>query len=277
METMNYRERKKRSYILQTFCFWIFTLIGAGLIFYGIINEKEPAVIGRNLSNLGEKKRLEQQDALVNIYENEKFEEVKNVDINSLYTITENRYADNSNNNIKADLSIPVITIASEKLETLNDTLDKTFKDNFNLTKENMKDVENKFTYKVEYKAYSNIVGLNKILSIVITEKTVDDKNNKISSIKKYTYNINIDTKEIMKNDQIIADILGEEYNDIIKTNIKMTFISKNYFTEENYKYTYTGLQPVYVKDGNLQMIFNPGNIDVDINELVDIMIKENE
>ena len=277
METMNFRERKKSGYRLQNFCFFLFVLVGGLIIWYGIYNEKEPAIIGKNISSLEEKKRLEEQDALVSIYENEQLEDIKNTDINSLYTVTENRFADNSNDNIKADLSLPVISISGNTLDELNFKLDEEFKKNFEATKENMKDVKNKFTYKVEYKVYSNIVKLDKVLSIVITEKTVDDTNDKVASIKQSSYNINLDTKEIMKNDDVIANILGEDYLDIIKHNIKHTFISKGYFTQENYKYTYTGLQYVYVKDGNLQMIFNPGNIATDVNELLDITIKENE
>ena len=277
METMNYRERKKKGYKFSIFCFFLFILIGSALIYYGIYTEKSPTIIGRNYSDLEEKKRLEQMDALVSIYEDEKLEEIKKTDVNTLYNISENRYSDNSNKNIKADLSIPVITIDNVLLDELNKDIEEEYKNSFNKTKENMKNVENKFTYKVLYESYSNIVGLNKVLSIVITEKTVDDKNNKISSIKQKTYNINLDTKKVMKNDDIIADILGEDYNDIIKTNIKLTFIAKGYFNDNNYKYTYTGLQPIYVKNGNLQMIFNPGNINTDIEELVELTIKENE
>ena len=277
METMNYREKKKKGYKFSVFCFFLFVLVGAGLIYYGIYTEKEPTIIGRNYSNLEEKKRLEEMDALVNIYENNQLQEVKKTDVNTLYNINENRYTDNSNNNIKANLSIPVITIDGEFMSSLNKEIEEEYKNNFNLTKENMKDVENKFTYKVEYQSYANIVGINKVLSLVITEKTVDDKNDKTSSINVKTYNINLDTKEIMKNDDIIVDILGEDYNDIIKTNIKLTFISKGFFTKENYLYTYTGLQPIYVKNNELKMIFNPGNINIDIDELVELTIKENE
>lgn len=278
METMHYRERRKKGYKFGVFCFFLFVAVGAGIIYYGLENEPVPIVIGQNYSALEKKKMLEEQNALVAIYEEEQIEEVQKTDIDTIYTTSAVKYQDNSTSAIKADISVPAITSLDESLDDINDEIYDTFLGNFETYKESMKDADNDFTYKVTYTSYSNIVKLKKVLSIIITEKIVDDDTNKATMTKKYTYNIDLDTNLILSQSDVVSDIIGTDYLDVIKNCLKNDLVDNDYFTEDDYKYNYTGLETYYIKEGNLHIVFNSSQINTSITDLIDIeIVKEEE
>lgn len=277
METMHYRERRKKGYKFSVFCFFVFIVAGASVIYYGVTNETIPEVVGSNQSALEKKKMLEEHTALVAIYEQEQLEEINKTDIDTVYAISAVKYQNNDNNKIKADISVPSVNVGDEILEDVNKEIYDEFLSNFETYKENMKNVENNFTYKVTYISYSNIVGLKKVLSLIITESITDDDSKDSTMTKKYTYNIDLDTFEVLKQDDVVVDVVGSEYLSEIKNNLKEKIIEKGYFTEESYKYNYTGLEEYYIKDKNLHIVFNPSQINTDIKDLIDIEIIKKE
>ena len=248
METMNYREKKK-SLKLPIFGLTTFMLVGTGVIFYGMNNEKEPVIYGNGGSlYTGEIPVVAETNALVNL---------KDEDVEDMFTIKKQYISDNSFEKLKCDISVPYIYIDGKELEKFNKNLENKFTKTFESFKESMKDVENEFTYRVYYEVLSNVVKNEGIISIIMTEKMVNTKTQEESLKKRYTYNIDIATGEVLEQRDVLVSVLGASYKDAIKESISTYLDNEKIQKKEDYNYAYTGFENFYIKKGKLHFIFN--------------------
>ncbi|MDD2376172.1 MAG: hypothetical protein PHD15_02900 [Clostridia bacterium] len=251
METMRFRETKKASYKGQIFFIILFLLIGVTITYFAICTEKEPTLIGQSGSDIVNKSNLDESNALTDV------EEPLN-NASELYKITNNYISDKTIKKIKANITIPVISINDEVLTTINDQIYNKFNNTYNSFKKTMENVDNNFTYTVTYKVYDNIIAEKNVISITIYERMIDDSA-KVNSMEKiYTYNINQRDGMILKQEDVILDILSSTYKDKIKIGIKNYVISNCNIKESEYNYSYTGLETFYIEENKIHFIFNP-------------------
>ena len=138
-----------------------------------------------------------------------------------------------------------------------------------------MKSATSKYTYKVTYNVYDNMVDENKIISVTIYERIVDDSAKKNTMDKIKTYNIDAASKEqITQSNDIVLSLFGKDYKTVIRDEIKNYVVSKNIIKESDFNYTYTGLEPFYIKDGEFHLIFNEGELSDSKYGVLDIIVK---
>ena len=120
-----------------------------------------------------------------------------------------------------------------------------------------MKNVEHSFTYRVYYQVLSSVVRNEGIISLIVTEKMVSDEDGAESLKKRTTYNISVDTKEVLEQRDVIISILGASYKDAIKESLSSYLEENKILSRDEYKYAYTGFENFYIKKGTLHFIFN--------------------
>ncbi len=264
METMHYSERKKSSKG-AVIGLLVFFIIGGAILYLGIKTEEEPTIIGQEESDI---------QRLVNI---EKQENVETANINSTitYSIEDVKYSDSSDSVVKSDITLPNITVDSVELGEINVDIDKEYTELYEKFKEQLKTAESKYTYIVSYDTYENMVGTEKVVSIVITQKMRDDLTKKYTMQYKKTYNIALSKKELLTETEIAQELLGKEYKTIIRSQVKDYVVGEGMLKSSDFTYAYTGLEDFYVKDNIFHIIFNEdklvdkeyGVLDIEINE----------
>ena len=244
METMRINEPKKNSKWPVVLLF-LFLAVGGVIIYLAISNEQEPVVIGS---------KEPEMNKLVNIEDNteEKLNEAQNVGVE----VKNVRFQDKSNSKWKSNMTIPQVYINGEALEELNKEIENKYTNVFNSSKENMKNVESNYTYTVTYNSYENMVGTKKILSLITT------------------YNINVVSKEKLTLGSIATDVLGKDYKSIIRSNLLNYVVSENMMSESDFTYATTGLEEFYIKDSNLHIVFNAGELVDKKYNVVDVTIE---
>ncbi|MBR1883996.1 MAG: DUF3298 domain-containing protein [Clostridia bacterium] len=217
------------------------------------MNEEEPVVVGNSGSlYTGDIPVVAEQDALINITEE---------DMDSMFDVKTQYLYDNSNEKIKSDLSIPFLYIDGKEQTEFNKNLEEKYTKTFESFKETMQDVEHSFTYKVYYVVFSNVVKNEPVVSIIVTEKMVDDETKAESLKKRSAYNINIKTKEVLEQRDVVISLLGSSYKEAIKESV-IAYLEENGMAKrDEYKYAYTGFENFYIKKGKLHLIFSPGEI----------------
>lgn len=266
METMKLTEKKKSSkgVIIGLLLFFI---IGSAIIFLGVKTEDNSAFVGANEKEV-------QTQSLVDVEAVNK-EQIKSKNENIVYSVTDDVIKDTSNAKMKANMTIPVISIENEKLTEANNEINKYYTEMYASLKEQMKNATSKYTYKVTYNVYDNMVEENKIISVTIYERIVDDSAKKNTMDKIKTYNIDASTKQVIKTSNDIAQILfGKEYKTIIRDAIKEYVVSNKMINESDFNYTYTGVKPFYIKDGKFHIIFNEGELVDAKYGVLDISVK---
>ena len=266
METMRYQENKKNSK-WPIFAFLSFVIIGGALIYIGISNEDEPEIIG---------KTRDEVQSLVDIYSKETISKIddENININDItFKVNDEKYVDSSNSKFKADIILPRITIDESELTGINEEIKNKYTDLFKSIKEEMTSVENKFTFKTSYKYYDNVIGDRRILSITIYQRIIDDGDQTSTTDKVETYNIDLNTKEIVEESTIALSMFGKEYKTIIKNSVKNYVVNNNMIKSEEFVYALTGLENYYIKDGKLHIIFNPKELVDEKYNVLDIEI----
>ncbi|MEG2235936.1 MAG: hypothetical protein RR144_05830 [Clostridia bacterium] len=265
METMRFREHKKSSYKIQIFAILLFFILGGGIIYFAISNEDEPTLIGQNKSDIQKSANIEEKNALI---------DVPAENTSKLFKISNKYISDKTNKKIKANITLPVISVNNEILTSMNDEIFKKYNDTYLNFKETMANGQNKFTYTVTYKVYDNIIANKNILTITIYERIIDDSSKTNSMEKIYTYNIDLKDCKILNQKDVIVDILGSTYKDKIKQNLEEYLISKKMINKDEYTYSYTGLENFYINEKQLHLIFNPGEIADKKYSILDIIIK---
>lgn len=264
MDTINYSKCKSKKSNAGLIAFIMFIILGSGVVIYSIINEPSPIVIGND--------PLKSE---INVYidNNENKDNVDKQDDIS-YKI-DNNVITETNGNFKASIALPVLKIDNISISEINDQILSKYTDRYELLKAEMgSTVENKFTYRVTYNTYANLIGTENIISITVYERIVDDKSKQNTMEQLDTYNINIAKKEILPQDFLASKILGTSYTSLIKEQVKKIVIEKDMIKEEEYKYNMTGLEKCYIKDNVFHIVLNPGQIVDKKYGIVDLIIK---
>lgn len=246
METMHYSEKKKSSKGFVIF-FFLFVLIGGAIIVFAMSNENEPVVVGSQETDI---------QRLVDMEKEEK-EETKNKNANITYEVKDVTHNDTSNSKIKSQITVPKIIVDGEELTEINSEIDKEYTDIFSKLKDQMKDVDSKYTYIVSYNAYENMVGTDKILSITIYQRVKDDTAKKNTTEKVTSYNIDLAKKEKITEFSVASSILGKDYKSLIKEKVQDYVVEKGMMKESEFTYAITGLEDFYIKDGVFHIVFN--------------------
>ncbi len=258
METMRYSETKKGSKG-PIIAFLLFVLIGGGLIYFSIKTEREPQVVG------GQK--TDETQSLMDIDKQDSTETLaKNSEIT--YKVEDKVLKNNDNEKNKCNITVPAISIDGEALVDINSEIENKYNNLFSSLKGN--NVSNDFTYLVTYNTYDNIIGTDRILSITIYQRLKDDDDKSNATEKVDTYNINLATKKMMKFSDVALNKFGKDYKTKINSKIREYVVSKGYIKEDDYTYAVTGLENFYIKDSEIHVVFNDGEI---VNQYLDIVI----
>lgn len=263
METMRYQETKKSSKG-PIIAFFLFVIIGGALIVLALKSESEPQIIGQNKSDV---------QNLVDLSSEETVPTINLEDIE--YEVEDKKITDQENANIKANITIPVISIGNEKLEELNNKIDDQYTQRYLSLKEQMKDAEYKYTYTVTYNKYDNTLMGKRILSLTVHQRVIDDSANKSTTDKVECFNIDLETGEEIAENDILVSMLGKDYKMIVRNSIKGYVVSKKYMDESDFTYALTGLENYYIKDSKVHIIFNEGELVDKKHGVLDITIEE--
>ena len=126
METMKLTEKKKSSkgVIIGLLLFFI---IGGTILFFAMRAEEEPAAVGSVPTST-------QSESLVDVEKenNNSYEENKKIE----YKVEDKTITDKSNNKMKANVTMPVISVSGEELTSVNDEISKYYTEMFSSLKE---------------------------------------------------------------------------------------------------------------------------------------------
>lgn len=260
METMNYNRDSRKKSKAGIIGFFLFAFVGTTATFYMIANEPAPVILGQDLyvpttsTNTNE----------VDVYSEEYI-------ANITYEV-ESDVSKYTSGKFKSNIAVPNISIDGDVLEEINSEILNRFLVRYNAVKDEVKDLENKFTYKVTYNKYESEIDGKRILAFTFYERIVDDSNGEDVTYKLYSYNIDLATRKLISQDEAGALVLGSTYKTIIKEQIKDFVIAKKLFTDKTYTYSLTGLEEFYIKGGKLHIMFNPGEMG-DNKDYLDITI----
>lgn len=250
METMNYNRDNKKNSKAGIVGFVLFACIGTGATFYMMANEPEATVLGQDMYIPVTSTNTNQD---VDVYSEEYVASIK-------YKV-KNDVSKSSTGKFKSNIAVPKIEIDGDELTEINEKILNKFLVRYNTVKEEVQNLENKFTYKVTYNKYESKVDNKRILTFTFYERIIDDAKGTDVTYKLYAYNIDIATRKLITQDEAAIAILGSTYKTIIKEQIKDFVISKKLFDLETYTYSLTGLEEFYVKGGKLHIMFNPGEM----------------
>ena len=265
METMSYNKIKKKKTNAGVYAYFTFLILGTTLVAYSIINEPKPTVLG--------------QDPLKNveIYEEEtKTEEVASentIDLDAITYDVASTSVTNKKGNFSINMTLPVVSINSVNVDEINSEIKKHYEERSNTLLEQMKSVENKFTYKVTFKKYENKVGDRRVLSITVHERIIDNAAGTTTTDRVDAYNIDLAEQKVLTQEETASDILGSNYSALIREQVKQTVIASKMITEDKYSYTITGLEQFYVKENKFHMLLNEGEVVDKSYGVVDVTI----
>lgn len=268
METMRLTEKKKSSKGIVVGLLMFF-IIGGAILFFAMKMEDEPAVtVGTNIEN------VETQN-LVKVEDTDK-EELKEKNKKIEFSVEDKVINDQTNKKMKANMTLPVISIEKENVNSVNEDVNKYYTGMYDSLKEQMASANSNYTYKVTYNVYENMVEEKKIISLTIYERIVDDSAKKNTMNKIKTYNINAATKELITQSNDIAQtFLGKEYKTIIRDSIRNYVVSNQMIEETKFNYTYTGLEHFYIKNDEFHLVFNEGDIVNSKYGVLDIIVNK--
>lgn len=262
METMNYNRDNKKNSKAGLVSFVLFACVGTFASFYMIANEPKPVVLGQDMyipttsTNTNE----------VDIYSEEYVASIK-------YKV-KSETSKTTSGKFKSNIAVPKISIEGVELEEINNEIFNRFATRYNSVKSEVKDLENKFTYKVTYNKYESSIGNKRILTFTFYERIIDDAKGTDVTYKLYAYNIDLVTRKLLTQEEAGTIILGSTYKTIIKEQVKDFVLAEKLFTNDTYMYTLTGLEEFYVKNGLLHIMFNPGEMGEN-EDYLDIIIEK--
>lgn len=250
METMNYNRDNKKNSKSGIVAFALFACVGTAATFYMIANEPAPKVLGQDMYIPVTSTNTNKE---VDIYSEEYVANIK-------YKV-KNDVSKSSSGKFKSNIAVPQIEIDGQELKEINENILNKFLVRYNAVKSEVQNLENKFTYKVTYNKYESKIDNKRVLTFTFYERIIDDAKGSDVTYKLYAYNIDLATRKLITQDEAAIAILGSTYKTIIKDQIKDFVISKKLFNLETYTYALTGLEEFYVKDGNMHIMFNPGEM----------------
>ena len=259
MELMNYNTDNKKNSKAGIVAFCMFTLIGTFACFYMIANEPEPTLLGQDMY-------IPTTSTNIDVYSEKDVEDIS-------YKV-ENEISKSTSGKFKSSIATPKITIDGEELEEINARIFNRFSERYNSVKNEVKDLENAFTYKVTYNKYETIIDNTKMLSFTFYERIIDNQTGEDVTYKLYGYTIDVAKKQIMTQEDVGLILLGSTYKNMIKEDVKYFVIREKLFDNETYNYVLTGLEEFYVKGEKLHIMFNPGEMGEN-KDYLDIVINK--
>lgn len=265
METMSYNKIKKKKSSAGVYAYFTFLILGTTLVAYSIINEPKPTVLG--------------QDPLKNveIYEEEtETEETiseNTIDIEAITYDIGSTSVTNKEGNFSINMTLPVVSINSVNVDEINSEIKKHYEERANTLLDQMKSVENKFTYKVTFKKYENKVGDRRIVSITLHERIIDNAAGTTTTDRVDAYNIDLAEQKVITQEETAVEVLGSNYSALIREQVKQTVIASKMIAEDKYNYTITGLEQFYVKENKFHMLLNEGEVVDKSYGVVDVTI----
>ena len=269
METIRFTERRKTTR-WPAILVMSFLIIGGCFVAYAIKNEDNPKMLGFSSATV-----TTESNGLENVGQTDadKLAQVMNLN----YEIKDISSIDKSTSNFVSNIHLPTIYVDGKEVAQVNAKIQSEYTERFNNLKEQMKQAESNYSFNVTYTYFDNIVGLRKIVSIVVKQQIIDTDSNKVTSEKVTTYNIDLSSKSTLSQSDVVADILGKDYKDILKKQVKDYIINNGYAKESNYNYEITGLANFYIQDSKFHIVFNCDSDNVaDTNDVIDIEIQNN-
>ncbi|MEG0873118.1 MAG: hypothetical protein RSE00_02490 [Clostridia bacterium] len=260
METMRYGETKKSSKGLVIGLF-LFVIIGGTIIFLAIKSEPEQVIVGQTKSDIQRLANTQKSDLAS-----------KNAAIT--YEIGTKKISDKSNSKIKSNMELPVISIDGTPLSEENEKIEKKYSELYGGLKSQMSTAENNFTYIVSYNSYDNMVGSQKILSVTIYQRVTDDAAKKNTTEKVDTINIDLATKQEVKQSDVTIEMFGKDYKQKITESVTNYLVSKKMMKSSEATYALTGLENYYIKDGKFHIVFTEGEVVDKKHGVLDITIE---
>lgn len=271
METIRFVERRKASKwparIVLTFL-----VVGSIFVAYAIKNENNPKMLGLSGEIITtESNGLEE----VNTTDDEKIAQAQNLN----FEVKDISSSDKSMSNFVSNIHLPAIYVDGKELVDINVKVQNDYTQRFESLKSNMASAEGNYSFNVTYDTYDNMVGTKRIVSLVITQQIIDTDSNKVTSKKITAYNVDLASKTTIAQSDVLMDLLGKDYKQILKDQVKDYVISNKLTTEAKYTYEITGLENFYIKDSKFHIVFN-GDSDnlIDGNkDVIDIEINKEE
>lgn len=265
METMSYNKiRKNKTSSMGVYAFFLFIILGSGLVFYSIINEPEPVVLGKD--------PLKE----VNVYEDDDSAETLSDNVVSVkdlsYDVVDSA-SSSKEGNFAISMTLPKVSINGQEVESINTEIAEHYNERSKTLASQMKNAENKFTYKVTYKQYENEVDGKKILSITVHERIIDNAKGTSTTDRVDAYNIDLAGSKLLTQEEAAQDILGSNYSSLINEQVKSTVIAAKMAIESKYDYTVTGTEQFYIKENQFHILLNEGEVVDKSYGVVDIAI----
>lgn len=265
METMNYNRDNKKHSKAGIVGFVLFACVGTAVTFYMISNEPAPHILGQDMYIPTTSTNIEDKTE-VDIYSEEY--------VNNITYKVKNEVSKSSSGKFKSNIAVPEVSIDGQELTEINNQIMEKFAIRYNAVKKEVKNLENKFTYKVTYNKYESKINNERILSFTFYERIIDDETGEDVTYKLYAVSINLVTKTVMSQDEAGLLTLGSTYKTIIKEKVKDYVINEKLFTDETYTYSLTGLEEFYIKNNKLHIMFNPGEMGEN-KDYLDIIIED--
>ena len=245
METINYNNiNKKKKSNFGIYVFSTFLVLSVGVIAYFTINEPTPRVIGSDPTKIAE------QHASVKL-ETESQKQLKS----EVKTVNEK---DTSSKNITSNVNFPKIIVDGNEFTNLNTEIEEMIRQKYVPLKEQMeKNGEHTYEFTSNFKNYENMIGDKQVLSIIITNKMIENQSKLASLLETVTYNINLQTRENLRSYDAALEIYGKGYKDHISNMINTYLIDKKIKKAEDTTYVYTGLENYYVEAGEMHIVLN--------------------
>lgn len=249
METIRFTERRKTTKWPAIFVM-LFLVIGGCFVAYAIKFEDNPRMLGLSGEILTtETNGLEE----VNQTDAEKLEQAMNLN----YEIRDISSIDRSTSNFVSDMHLPTLYVDGKELADLNAKIQGEYTQRFESLKSQMSQAESNYSFNVTYTYYDNIVGVRKVVSLVVKQQIIDTDSQKVTSERINTYNVDLAAKTTLTQTDVLADILGKNYKDILKDQVKSYVVSQGLISESEYNYEITELENFYIQDSIFHIVFN--------------------
>lgn len=250
METIRYTERRTTKK-WPAIVVMIFLIAGGCFVAYAIKNEDNPRMLGLSFepaaTTIDGLESVEMTDA-------EKLEQAMNLN----YEVKEISSKDQSRKNYVSDIHLPAIYVDGKEITELNAKIQSEYTNRFETLKEQMVDADSNYSFNVTYTYYDNIVGLKKVVSLLVKQQIIDVDSQKVTSEKLTTYNVDLSSKKTLAQSDVLLDILGKDYKEVLKTSVKDYIVNNKYVSESQYNYEITGLENFYIQDSKFHIVFNP-------------------
>lgn len=234
----------------------------SGIIAYSVINEPTPRVIGNN-----QFANIEEENASQNIEDKKRFVEVK-------VEFKDKEDEDLSSKKVSATYTFPTLYLEDEAYTTLNNEIENNARGVFATLKQSMaENVESQYKFILSNKSYDAVLNTKQIVSMVVTEKMIDDKTKESTYLKVKSYNLNVTTREKISSYEAALEVYGTEYKTKVTDAINAYLISRSMKTADDTKYVYSGLESWYISEGEMHIMLNPGDAADEKFGVIDVVV----